>query len=53
MANLFASLPDGSSLAKLNEATGELVVNVLEGGVWGNPAMTLDPGEGAVLDQRR
>ena len=27
-----------------------MVVNVFEGGAWGNPAMTLDPGEGAVLD---
>ena len=50
VANLFASLPEGSSLAQLDEAGGELVVNVFEGGAWGNPAMTLDPGEGAVLD---
>ena len=50
VANLFASLPDGSSLTKLDEATGELVMNVLVGGSWDNPAMTLDPGEGAVLD---
>jgi len=50
VANLFASLPDGSSLAKLDEASGELVVNVFEGGAWGDSAMTLKPGEGAVLD---
>ena len=50
MANLFASLPEGSSLGKLDEASGELVVNVFEGGAWGDPAMTLKPGEGAVLD---
>ncbi|MDP6794769.1 MAG: Ig-like domain-containing protein, partial [Verrucomicrobiota bacterium] len=50
VANLFASLPEGSSLAKLDESTGELVVNLFEGGAWSNPAMTLDPGEGAVLD---
>ena len=50
VANLFASLPEGSSLAQLDEDGGELVVSVFEGGAWGNPAMTLDPGEGAVLD---
>ena len=50
VANLFASLPEGSSLTKLDEATGELVVNVFEGGAWGDPAMALKPGEGAMLD---
>ncbi len=50
VANLFTSLPEGSSLTKLDEATGELVVNVFEGGAWGDPSMTLKPGEGAVLD---
>ena len=50
VANLFASLPEGSSLGKLDEVSGELVVNVFEGGAWGDPAMTLKPGEGAVLD---
>ncbi|MCH2592422.1 MAG: Ig-like domain-containing protein [Pedosphaera sp.] len=50
VANLFASLPEGSSLAKLDEASGELVVNVFEGGAWADPAMVLKPGEGAVFD---
>ena len=50
LAKLFTGFPDGTTLAKLDEATGELTVNVFEGGAWENPEMTLDPGEGAVLD---
>ncbi|MBO61474.1 MAG: hypothetical protein CMO63_05840, partial [Verrucomicrobiales bacterium] len=50
VAKLFSGFPNGTTLAKLDEATGELVVNVFEAGAWENPAMTLDPGEGAVLD---
>ena len=50
LAKLFTGFPDGTTLAKLDEATGELAVNVFEGGAWENPEMTLDPGEGAVLD---
>ena len=49
LAKLFTGFPDGTTLAKLDEATGELAVNVFEGGAWENPEMTLDPGEGAVL----
>ncbi|MEC9080477.1 MAG: immunoglobulin domain-containing protein, partial [Verrucomicrobiota bacterium] len=50
VANLFPSLPEGSSLAKLDEATGQLVVNVFEDGAWKDPSMSLNPGEGAVID---
>ena len=50
VAKLFTGFSNGSTLAKLDEATGEMVVNVFEGGAWSISSMTLDPGEGALLD---
>ena len=45
LAKLFTGFPDGTTLAKLDEATGELTVNVFEWCV-GEPGNHTRPGRG-------
>jgi hypothetical protein len=49
VANLMPEVPEGTTLYKFVPATGAYSANSFEFGEWGNPAMTLEPGEGAFI----
>lgn len=48
VSKLLASVPDGTSVYKYNQATG-FNINPKDFGDWDNPAMPLVPGEGAFI----
>lgn len=49
IVKLFANVADGTTIYKFNNATGQYSVNVNDGGEWGNPSDTLEPGDGAFI----
>jgi hypothetical protein len=49
VANLMPEVPEGTTLYKFVPATGAYSANSFEFGEWANPAMTLEPGEGAFI----
>lgn len=49
VGSLMPSVPEGTTLFKFNPATGAYVGNAFEFGEWGDPTMTLNPGEGAFV----
>jgi hypothetical protein len=49
VANLMPEVPEGTTLFKFVPATGAYAGNTFEFGEWANPAMTLEPGEGAFI----
>jgi hypothetical protein len=49
VGSLMPSVPDNTTLFKFNPTTGAYVANTFEFGEWGDPTMTLNPGEGAFI----
>jgi len=49
VTNLLPTAPDGTTLYKFNPTTGAYQGNSFEFGEWGDPAMTLNLGEGAFI----
>jgi hypothetical protein len=49
VTDLFAGIPDGTTIYKYKGGTEGFVSTTLDFGVWSDPSMTLDPGEGAFI----
>jgi hypothetical protein len=49
VGSLLPSVPLGTTVYKWNTATGQYDINNFSFAGWGNPAMTLNPGEGAFV----
>jgi hypothetical protein len=49
ITNLFASVPEGTTVYKFNPATGSYTANGFEFGEWSDKTQTLVPGEGAFV----
>ncbi|MED6314669.1 MAG: Ig-like domain-containing protein, partial [Verrucomicrobiota bacterium] len=51
VSDLLPNAPVGSTLSKFNPTTGNWVTNTFTG-AWSQPGMTLEPGEGALFDNK-
>jgi len=49
VGSLMPAVPEGTTIFKFNPATGAYVGNTFEFEAWADPAMTLNPGEGAFI----